>query len=113
MEPYLERMKGRTFNQKKYDQLDYNKLKKVFYWLRFVQESTEWWYYVQICKEFKHEEILKYKFQRLTDLPEYRAFFKKRKIARRFWNVTFPQEIKNESKRKSETVTRKTPISGI
>ena len=113
MKPYLERMKGRTFNQKKYENLNYAKLRKVFNWLRNFQEGAEWWYYVQICKEFKHEEILRYKFQNLTDLSEYRAFFKKRKAVRKLWNETFPQEIKNGLKKKSGTVTGKTSIFRI
>lgn len=111
MKPYLERMKGKTFNQKKYEQLDYNKLRKIFNWLRKFRESIEWLQYVRICREFEHDEILKYRVQGLTDLTEYRAFFKKRKAARRIWNGTFPQEIKNKSKNKSRTIGKESVVT--
>lgn len=102
MKPYLERMKGRTFNQKKYIKLKYNKIRKIFNWLKSIHESVEWMDFVRICREFEHNDILKYQIQGLTDLTEYRAFFKKRKAIRRLWNVSFPQEIRNESKKSSK-----------
>ena len=106
MKPYLDRMKGRTFNQKKYEQLNHGQLKKVFNWLRNFQETVEWIKFIQICKEFVHNDILTYQIQSITGLSEYRAFFKKRKAVRKIWNSTFPQEIRNESKKTSKTIRK-------